>query len=284
MNWYENKLLERIDGGSGKIVEENYLGNIDSDLYVEKYKEIMFDPILAYKLYGKLTEDPRAMLKHCKEHHPEQYKRYKKEYKDVIEKEILSRLGKKGKFSSELYNDEQFEIVEKSQKQYNYTRQNQDKDKDDIDKNEEFKDREYDVARDPEKKFANDLHATIMEKLDMGCEDLEYYSAVDTHLDYCGGIDAFFKFYFKNEQGETDFVRVSFDITINTEDKKREQLDAKGYTTISSDLVVFVESENYRRSDDKAKKLIDKYSDEIIEIFKKRKKEKQTENNIKNWN
>ena len=39
MNWYENKLLERIDGGS-KIVEETIWVTL-IDLYVEKYKEIM---------------------------------------------------------------------------------------------------------------------------------------------------------------------------------------------------------------------------------------------------
>ncbi len=65
---------------------------------------------------------------------------------------------------------------------------------------------------DPEPRFANDLHATLAEKL--GLEDysrLKFFTAVSkTHLDVFHGIDAFFELTLEDEHGA---VVATIDIT-----------------------------------------------------------------------
>jgi len=65
---------------------------------------------------------------------------------------------------------------------------------------------------DPDKRFANDLHATIANKL--GFEDyskLKFYTSVNSHLDKYHGVDAFFELELDNGQKN----RVTLDVTLN---------------------------------------------------------------------
>ena len=66
---------------------------------------------------------------------------------------------------------------------------------------------------DPEPRFANDLHATIAEKLGVdNYDDLRYYTALGTELDRFHGVDAFFEL---DIQGSTEPIIVTLDLTLN---------------------------------------------------------------------
>lgn len=67
----------------------------------------------------------------------------------------------------------------------------------------------------PKERFANDLHATLMEELDIeDSEDVYFYSSVKTPLDLKHGVDAFFEI--KRKEGD------SFLITIDVSMKDKE--------------------------------------------------------------
>ena len=111
---------------------------------------------------------------------------------------------------------------------------------------------------DPEKSFANDLHAMICEEL--GIEDytkLKYYTAIGfkqhTALDLYHGVDAFFEL----EQKNNKILRVTIDITANDKDGK-------------ADIVVRVPIEGLDRKED-TKKYLDKITETsvlVIDRFK----------------
>jgi len=107
---------------------------------------------------------------------------------------------------------------------------------------------------DPGPEFANDLHATIAEKL--GLDDyskLEFYTAVDSLLDE-KGIDAFFKL---KTDSQTDLI-VTFDLTSN--DNK--------YTT-NSDVLVHVPAGYLLSRKESGKEYSDKIKEVANDIIKK---------------
>ncbi len=69
---------------------------------------------------------------------------------------------------------------------------------------------------DPDRRFANDLHATVANRI--GLDDysrLKFYTAVNddtkTHLDYYHGVDAFLEL----EREKEGIIRVTLDVTSN---------------------------------------------------------------------
>jgi len=65
---------------------------------------------------------------------------------------------------------------------------------------------------DPEPDFANGLHATVAEKLGLDdYQDLGFYTAVGSVLDYLHGVDGFFEYKTKDKGA----IVVTMDITIN---------------------------------------------------------------------
>ncbi len=76
-----------------------------------------------------------------------------------------------------------------------------------VERNQPWKD-----PSDPTPEFANDLHATVAENLELeDYSDLGFYTAVGTHLDYYFGTDAFFKL----KIGDGQEIYVSLDLTSN---------------------------------------------------------------------
>ncbi|MCX6792932.1 MAG: hypothetical protein NTY12_02810 [Candidatus Falkowbacteria bacterium] len=109
---------------------------------------------------------------------------------------------------------------------------------------------------DPDPDFANDLHATIAERLGLKVEEysnLEFYTAVDSLLDE-KGIDAFFKLKL---DGKEDMI-VSFDLTSN--DNK--------YTT-NADVLVHVPSGYLLSRKENGKEYLSKVKEVANDIFKK---------------
>ena len=100
---------------------------------------------------------------------------------------------------------------------------------------------------DPDPRFANDLHATVAEKL--GIEDLrriKFFTAVGSSLDFYHGIDAFFKI----EQAGKEIV-VTLDVTMNP--NKGENYKA--------DVVFYISAEGLDPRDDR-----EKYLEKINEV------------------
>lgn len=95
---------------------------------------------------------------------------------------------------------------------------------------------------DPEPRFANDLHATVAEKL--GLDDygqLQFYTAVSkTHFDVFHGVDAFFELRLESEGGRT--TRATIDLTTRPKE------------TWKADVLVTVPDEGFDLMDPEDKK------------------------------
>lgn len=93
---------------------------------------------------------------------------------------------------------------------------------------------------DPSARFANDLHATIAEMLDLDdYSRLKYYTAVGSALDKYHSIDGFFEFQVDPENPK-DIVCVTFDLTTNP-----NKNDYK------ADFVIYVPAEGIDPKEDK---------------------------------
>jgi len=100
---------------------------------------------------------------------------------------------------------------------------------------------------DPEPRFANDLHATVAEKL--GIEDLrniKFFTAIGSPLDHFHGIDAFFKIQLNEKQ-----IIVTLDVTMNP--NKGENYKA--------DVVFYISAKGLDPRDDKKE-----YMEKINEV------------------
>ena len=110
---------------------------------------------------------------------------------------------------------------------------------------------------DPNPPFANDLHATIADKL--GLDDygrLRFFTALESHLDFRHGIDAFFEF--TSEKGEN--IVVTLDVTKNIPFKD----------TCKADVLILMPDQGLDPKDDR-KTYLDKVEEtakEIVAIIK----------------
>ncbi|MDD4819185.1 MAG: hypothetical protein PHH27_03375, partial [Candidatus Colwellbacteria bacterium] len=206
-------------GCLGGINKKDYQENVERDLYSFYIKKINQDLDDYFNDYMDQNpdKDPYSFLLEIQKENParlEELKRIQQRVKKIMDERVRSE---RLRFLGQIEIEDQFKIVEESQ-------------------GEDFE------PSEPKTKFAYDLHATIAEKLNLdNFEDLEYYTAVGTHLDNCG-VDAFFKFKYQDEKGEEKFIRVCFDITINTPEGKRRQETEKRRAgeTILTDLVLFL--------------------------------------------
>ena len=211
----QDKFIEGMDDEEkrGKIIERACLGAINK----EKYQNRLKDELYAYFIRIR-SKSLFAMLEDFLEKNPEKTPYdflllIKKEgpqgeeiadrvsflTKKVVENKVVKN---NHKFLNEIEVEQQLKIIEASQK-------------------------DNSTPSEPENDFADDLHATIVEEMDIAdCSDLEYYTAVGSHLDY-SGIDAFFKYKFINKNGEDDFVRVCLDLTIDSPESKARKIKGK---------------------------------------------------------
>lgn len=121
---------------------------------------------------------------------------------------------------------------------------------------------------DPPTHFANDLHASIVEEMGVDYSSLEYYPATSSHLDYTG-VDAFFIFKYIDEDLKEKRIRVCIDLSGDTFINKNEKLQEKikpGAKSLS-DLILFVEKEDYSRKREDDKKNIKDFSKKIIKVI-----------------
>mgnify|MGYP001559351445 CR=1 FL=1 len=109
---------------------------------------------------------------------------------------------------------------------------------------------------DPDPRFANDLHATVAQKLEI--EDLrrvKFFTAVGSPLDHYHGIDAFFKV----EWNGKNFV-VTLDVTMNPN---------KG-DNYKADVVFYISAEGLDPRDDRKEYLekIEEVAEMIVDKIK----------------
>ncbi len=251
-NFEDNFLMHTFNENSGNLLEKNLLATIDDNAYKKNLQEKL-EEIFITKNYStfKSSNDPIGLLLELKKRNPEKYQELKSDYASEIKKFIEERVSKnRHKFLNELSLEEQFKIIEKSQP-----------------KNSD--------PSEPLTGFADDLHATIVEELDIDYENLEYYTAVNSHLDYCG-VDAFLKFKYSDPKGKEKEIRICLDITKNSVGGKMEQQKEKSRAGAKSlsDIVIFSENENYSRKRIEDKELIEKTAKEIIKIYKQKIEEK----------
>jgi hypothetical protein len=252
MSNFEDKFLRDTFGErGGQILEKNLCGPIDNNKYVKNIQEKL-EEIFIIKNYSifKTSNDPVGLLLELKKRDPQKYQELKDENSQEIKKFIEERVLKnRHRFLKELSLEEQFKIIEKSQP-----------------KNSD--------PSEPLTNFADDLHATMVKELDIDYEDLEYYTAVNSHLDF-SGVDAFFKFKYLDSRGKEKYIRICLDVTKNTVVGKRQQekdkilFGANSY----SDLVVFAENENYLRKRPEDQALMETTAKKIIEIYQQKRKE-----------
>lgn len=247
MSNFEDKFLrDTFNEQSGNILEKSFLATIDDNKYIKNIQEKL-EEIFITKNYSvfKNSNDPVGLLLELKKRNPQQYQELKNENLKEVKKFIEERVSKnRHKFLQELSLEEQFKIIEKSQA-----------------KNSD--------PTEPLTDFADDLHATIAQNLDIDYSDIEYYTAVKSHLDF-SGVDAFLKFKYLDQNGQEKKIRVCLDISGNSAAGKAEQEKAKNKSGAKSlsDLIIFSEHEQYNRKRDK--NLIKETAQKIIEIYKEK--------------
>jgi hypothetical protein len=111
---------------------------------------------------------------------------------------------------------------------------------------------------DPETPFANNLHATIAENLNLdNYEHLGYYSALGTELDRFHGVDAFFEL---RVVGRRDPLRVTVDLTFNPHKDEYK-----------ADIILFVDEDDLDLTDQEGNEryqaLIQRSADKIASGF-----------------
>lgn len=225
--------------------EINYLGSINNRRYVENIENKLTDFLaIEYLVKNKSCKNPKSFLSWIKLEKKEMFERLKGEISLKLKEIVESRVVKNRYiFLREISEEDQFEIIEKSQL------------------------RSFDAC-DPATDFANDLHATIVDEMGAEYSDLEYYPAQGSHLDYCG-VDAFFKFYYLDDNNKKNFVRVCLDLTSNTLENKnqiRNEKNKNGGRSLT-DVILFIEEENYDRKKEKNKEMIKNFSKSIIDLI-----------------
>lgn len=243
----------------GQIAEKAYLGTINDKSYVENFTQKLEEALIAGSNEFKDKNDPIGFLLELKESHPEMYQELREQNLETIEAFVKNRI-KENRFRAvnEVKLRDQFNIIEKSQG------------------------KDYDPS-DPKTDFANDLHATIVEELGCEYEDVQYYSAIGTHLDY-QGVDAFFKIKYIDWAGKKRKMRVTFDFTTaSVEAKKQQQKDkkesgAKGL----NDMVIYAENDRYNRKRNEDIMLVKESAKQIINIYKRKVEERDEKERKKN--
>jgi len=249
MNNFENNfIVKTFDESTGKLMEKNFLSKIDDKKYVKNLEEKLADLFIIKKYPEfKQKKDAIGLLLEYKRRSPKRYEELREEQAGDIKKFIEERILKnRHKFLSELDIEEQFKIIEKSQP-----------------KNSD--------PNEPVTNFADDLHATIVREMGISYEDLEYYTAVDSHLDF-KGVDAFFNFRYKDEKGRNKKIRICIDVTRNSREGKMKQEEDRHLAGGSSltDLVIYSETEKYNRSEKNDKDLINDSAIKIINLIKEK--------------
>lgn len=228
----------------GAEIELNYLGSINNRKYIEEVEKNLYDFFVLKFISNakhKTKSDPEELLSRLKDEKINLYGEIKKEVKSKVDDIIENRVRKNRHiFLKELSEDEQFEVIEKSQFGAD--------------------------PSDPSTKFANDLHAVIAEKLKLeDYSDLEYYTAVNSHLDFCG-VDGFFKLKNKDKN-----IRVCFDITgdseFNKNEQRREKIRAGGRPFEAVLLSVDSNKEDYSRKRDRD--IVENFANKIITEVKR---------------
>ncbi|MFA5420583.1 MAG: hypothetical protein WC280_00970 [Patescibacteria group bacterium] len=249
-----------IEGKSGVELELNYLGNIKNGTYNKKTKEALYDVFIAeeFSKSGSRGIVSANNLVEVKKQRKALYEELKSHVESGVERVFNERVVKnRHKYLKEISIEDQFKIVEGSQV------------------NED--------PSDPPTEFAGDLHATIASKMNLeDYSDLEYYSAVGSHLDYCG-VDGFFKFKKTEKNGEPFSIRVAFDLTMDTEENKKNKINEKTRNggKYLADIILYSKKESYREAksnfdteEDFKKgramdeKMINSFADKIIEAAK----------------
>lgn len=115
---------------------------------------------------------------------------------------------------------------------------------------------------DPERRFANDLHATIADKL--GLDDygkLRFYTAVThTHFDVFHHVDAFFELQYETDEGS--IARVTLDLTSFPKESWK------------ADVLIKVPDEGFDLNDaedkERYRKCIERAAGEIVALLQER--------------
>lgn len=114
----------------------------------------------------------------------------------------------------------------------------------------------------PDMPFPNDLHATIAKAFTLeNYEQLKYYTAVGSNLDWMEGIDAFFEL----DLGNGESIMVTLDITLNPMKPEHK-----------ADVVFQWPAEGISRKEDREEwnEKVNEISNMIIEIFKQKAQDK----------
>lgn len=117
---------------------------------------------------------------------------------------------------------------------------------------------------DPEPGFANDLHASLAEELNLDdFSELKYYTAVGSKLDYFHKVDAFFEWEVPNFDQKKCIALVTVDLTINPNKLKSGMYKA--------DILVFIDDDVL---DDKEKYLrnMKEWSNKMSSVLKEEEK------------
>jgi hypothetical protein len=254
----ENSREMNFENKSGVELELNYLGPIKNSTYNKKTKELLYDSFIKdsfKRSFSKFSFSDN--LTELKKRRSDLYNKMKEYIKDDVEKIYGERVVRnRERFLKEIDIEDQFKVIEKSQLN--------------------------DEPESPETDFAGDLQSALAEKLGIeDYSDLEFYSSVGSHLDYCG-VDGFFKAKKKDGSG---FIRITFDLTMDSPENKEKQIRAKEMAggKYLADVILFSEKETYRekkesfedkesfqRNRDLDKEMIYKFADQIAKKLKER--------------
>ncbi len=220
----KGQIMER--GCLGSISENDYQEEIEKDLYSFFIKKIdsNLDKELKNHLLKKDKDAICSFILEVKKNNPEKLENLK-DVSELVKRTMDSKVKKnRHKFLNEIDIEKQFKIIEKSQ-------------------GNNFE------PSEPRTDFIYDLHAIIVDKLGLeDFSDLEYYTAINTHLDNCG-VDGFFKLKYRDEEGHQKFIRACFDLTSNTpENKRKQQEEKRGFGAKSlTDITIFLPDDDLEK-------------------------------------
>jgi hypothetical protein len=255
---------------AGKELEIECLDVISYDTYLKNIEKKIEQQITKAEIgKGRMEiEESLEMMKKLERESPDTYDYFKRNIVQAVRKRMSFIKKYKHAFLNDFELEEQFEIIEGSQK------------------------KGFDPTY-PSRKFSSDLHDYVNEswtkqeesedrtgiEIDYE-EDLEFYTATNSHLDY-SGVDAFFKLKYKNKKGEDDFVRVTFDISMLDEFGKQKQIDEKiknGGKYLADVVLLTYGKSDYSRKDKEWTNYVKSFGSKIAEKLKDKIKNKESLN------
>jgi hypothetical protein len=223
---------------AGKELECNCLGFINDKKYLSLLKEKLELLELIKRNFGyydhKNPEHKKYLkfFKRMKKENEEKYNDLRDEIADKINYRLAKTMNNKHKYLILIEEDEVSELIEMvEESQINEGNKTE-----------------------PNLLFARDLHEYLAQELNLeDYNNLEFHTSTNTHIDACS-VDGWFKYSYKDDNGQERDIRIMFDLTSKTLEQKLKEYREKrreGGKILSNLILSMPGQETYRPSKDR---------------------------------